>query len=128
REFGGIKTTYDLIAVASEIADYLATERYRSTSIEAGETMPSVWLALRESAALKKALGAVRTGIAIMAESRRTKGGKSGDQEVFVFLHEMRSKAAAQEFLEIARKKKSPKPGPGYFCKIEATAGRLFCL
>jgi len=40
-----------------------------------------------------------------------------------VFLQEMRTQAAAQQLLEIARKKK-----PASFCKVELAAGRLFCL
>ena len=55
------------------------------------------------------------------------KGVPSGSQHFVVFLHEMKTEAAARRLLEIARKKK-PKPGPGFFAKVELAEGRLFCL
>jgi hypothetical protein len=121
--FGRTKPTYDLIAIAVEIADYLATDKYRPSSIDFGEMMPRVWLESRDNTALDKALKAFRTGASISAELRRTKGVKSGSQHFVVFLLEMRTEAAARQLLEIARKKK-----PTSFCKVELAAGRLFCL
>jgi len=121
--FGRTRPTYDLITIASEIADYLATDKYQPSSIDFGEMMPRVWLESRNNTALEKALQACRTGVTIMAELRRTRGVKSGSQECFVFLQEMRTQTAAQQLLEIARKKK-----PASFCKVELAAGRLFCL
>jgi hypothetical protein len=121
--FGGIKPTYDLITIACEIADYLARDRYRPASIQFGAMMPRVWLESSENRALEKALRAFRTGATIEAALRPTRGVKAAGQHLLVFLQEMQTEAAAQQLLEIARKKKAAS-----FCKVELQAGRLFCL
>jgi hypothetical protein len=125
--FGRTKPTYDLVAVAIEMAEHLTTDRYQPSSIDFGAMMPRVWLESKDNNALENALEAFRTGVAIDAELRRTKGVKSGTQHFVVFLQEMRTEAAARQLLEIARKKKTG-PGRGSFCKVELAAGRLFCL
>jgi hypothetical protein len=121
--FGGRKPTYNLVAIAREIADHFATDRYRPSSIEFGAMMPRVWLESSDNKALEKALRAFRTGATIEAELRRTRGVKTGSQHFVAFLEEMKTEAAAQQLLEIARKKKATT-----FCKVELAAGRLFCL
>jgi hypothetical protein len=121
--FGRTRPTCNLIAIASEIADHLAADKYPTSSLDFGEMMPRVWLESRDNTALDKALTAFRTGVSIEAELRPTRGVKSGSQHFVVFLHEMRTEAAARQLLEIARKKK-----PTFFCKVELAAGRLFCL
>jgi hypothetical protein len=75
--------------------------------------------------ALDQALRACETGVTITAESRRTRGGVSGSTYCMVFVHEMKSDAAARRFLEVAQKKKFK---PESECKIELAEGRLFCL
>jgi hypothetical protein len=121
--FAGCKPTYNLVTIATEIADHFATDRYRPSSIEFGGMMPRVWLESRDNKALEKALRAFRTGATIEADLRRTRGVKTGSQHFVAFLEEMQAEAAAQQLLEIARKKK-----PTSFSKVELAAGRLFCL
>jgi hypothetical protein len=60
-EFGGIKPKIDLIAIASEITDHLKTERYRTPSLEAGESVVRGRLESRNNVALYDALRASRT-------------------------------------------------------------------
>jgi hypothetical protein len=121
-EFGRIKPKIDLIAIASKIADHLKAERYRSPSIEAGESILRNRLESRNNVALDEALRACRTNVLIAANMRRSKGMES---YLLVSLHEMKSKAAARRLLEIARKKKF---NPERECKVELAEGRLFCL
>lgn len=121
--FGRCKPTYDLIAIAVEMADCFTADRYRPSSIDCGDIMQRVWLASRDDRALNRALDAIRAGISIEAELRRTKGVKASSQHFLAYLMEMKTEAAAQQLLEIARKKK-----PTGFSKVELAAGRLFCL
>src|SRR5262249_48602062 len=72
--FGRTKPAYDLIAIAGEIADHLAADKYRPSFVDFGERMPDVWLESRDNTALDKAQRAFRTGVSISAELRRTKG------------------------------------------------------
>jgi len=118
----GVKPKLNLIAIASEIAAHLKTERYRTPSVEAGESVVRVRLESRNNVALNEALRASRTDVLIAAESRRIKGRQS---YLLVSVHEMKSKAAARRLLEIALKKKFD---PASECKVELVEGRLFCL
>lgn len=121
--FGRSRPTYDLIAIATEIADYFAADKYQPSCIEIGEMMPRVWLESKDNTALDRALKAFRAGASVSAELRRTKGVKPGSQHFVAFLLEMRTEAAAQQLLEVARSN-----APTFFFKVEMAAGRLFCL
>jgi hypothetical protein len=113
-----------VIAIADEIAAHLRTDRYRPSSIDVDEDLPEVWLESRNNVtALRDSFAAVRTSVTIDAELRRTRGVPTGSQHFVVYLLEMKTKKAAQQLLEIARKKK-----PDFFCKVELAEGRLFCL
>jgi hypothetical protein len=121
--FGRTKPICDLIAIASEIAELLASDKYQPSFVDFGGMMPRVWLESRDNTALEKALKAFRTGVSISAELRPTRGVKAGSQHFVVFLKEMKTELAAGQLLEIARQKK-----PTFFCKVELAAGPLFCL
>ena len=126
-EFRQTRSKYNLLAIATEIAAVLRADRYRP-SIEAGEAMPAVWLESgRNYATVEKALRAVREAVSIDADLRRTRGVPADSQHCVVFLHEMRSKAAARQLLDIARRRR-PRPGRDSVCKVELAEGHLFCL
>jgi len=119
--FGG-KPKPGLIAVASEIAAHLKTQRYRTPSVEAGESMVRSRLESRNNVALDEALRGSRADVLIAAESRRVRGRES---YLLVSVHEMKSEAAARRLLDVARRKKFD---PARECKVELAEGRLFCL
>ena len=123
RGFGTTKPTYDLIAIAAEMADYFVSDKYRLATIGFGTIMPRIWLESKDDTALNEALEAVRTGASISAEVQPTTGVEAFSQHFQAFLLEMRTEAAVQQLLDVARKKQ-----PTFFCKVELAAGRLFCL
>lgn len=121
--FGSIKPTYDLIAIATELADYFASDQYQPSDMTFGKMMPRIWLESKNNAALDQALKALRASASISAELRPTTGVKASSQQFVVFLLEMRTLAAAQQLLDIALKNR-----PTFFCKVALSAERLFCL
>jgi hypothetical protein len=121
--FGSTKPTYDLIAIATEMSDYFASDKYQPSAMTFGKIMPRIWLESEDNTALDQALKAFRTGASISAELQPTPGGKAHSQHFVAFLLEMRTEAAAQQLLDIARKNK-----PTFFCTVELSAARIFCL
>jgi hypothetical protein len=74
RGFGSTKPTYDLIAIATEMADCFASDKYRLCVINFGEMMPRIWLESNDDTVLNEALKAFRTGASISAELQPTTG------------------------------------------------------
>ncbi len=121
--FETYEPTYDLKAIAIEIADYLATDKYLPSSVEVATVLPAVWLQIADRAALDQAMKSIRAVAQVTGSLRPEESPNYSFQHFIVFLAELATEAAAQNLLEIARQK-----NPSGYCMIPLAEGRLFLL
>jgi hypothetical protein len=115
--------TGDLKKVAIEIADLIAKDKYRASSVEVASELPAVWLKSAENPSLESVLKKVRAGASIHGNLRPNEHPTYKSQVLMIFLVEMDDERAAQELQEMSRKKK-----PANYSMVGVSNGKLFCL
>jgi hypothetical protein len=122
----GFKTyhpTYDLKAIAIEIADFVATDKYQPSPVELASELPHIWLEAVDHGALDRAMKSIRAVASVSGSLRPDESPGHGYQQFSVFPAELASESDSRRLLEIARRKK-----PSGYCMIALAEGRLFCL
>jgi len=115
--------TGDLKRVAIEIADLVAKDKYRASSVEVASELPAVWLKSAENPSVESVLKKVRAGASIHGNLRPNEHPTYKSQVLMIFLVEMDDERAAQELQEMSRKKK-----PANYSMVGVSNGKLFCL
>jgi hypothetical protein len=114
--------TYDLAAIALDIAGLLDADDYQPDDPELGTDLPAVWLRHAADPALQDVLGAIRAGATIHGRLRPGASAMHASQQLTIFLVEMREAIWAQRLVAM-----SEKPTES-FALVGITEDKLFCL
>lgn len=114
--------TNDLKKIVIDLGEVIAKDKYQP-SLQVASNLPAVWLESRENPALESVLKKVRAGASINADLRPHEHPSHSSQMLMVFLVEMEDSRAAQELLEMSRRKR-----PKDYSMLGVSEGKLFCL
>jgi hypothetical protein len=114
--------TLDLKKIVVDLGEVIAKDKYQP-SLEIASKLPAVWLESNENPSLETVLQKVRAGASIDGELRPNEHPSHNSQTLMVFLVEMEDSRAAQELLEMSRRKRSDD-----YSMVAVSEGKLFCL
>lgn len=123
RGFNHYEPACDLMAIALEIADYVASDKYQPASVEIATELPAVWLESKANPGLDKILRAVNGAAKINAQLRPSEHPSYDSQMLLVVVVEASDEGAARTLLEMCENKR-----PSDYCMAGVAEGRLFCL
>ena len=120
--FKEYRPTYDLKSIAVDIADVVARDKYQPT-VDVADALPPIWLQAPENPSLQSVMKKVRAGATIHGELRPNEHPTYRSQVLMLFLVETEDASAAQDLLEMSRKKR-----PTSYSMVAVAEDRLFCL
>jgi len=122
RGFEEYHPTYDMKKIVIDLGEVFAKDKYQP-SLEIASDLPGVWLESNENPSLESVLKKVRAGASIHGELRPNEHASHKSQILMVFLVEMADSRAAQELLEMSKRKR-----PDDYAMLGVSEGKLFCL
>jgi hypothetical protein len=122
RGFEEYNPTYDLKKIVIDLGEVISKDKYQP-SLEIASDLPPVWLQSKENPSLESVLKKVRAGASIHGDLRPNEHPSHESQTLMVFLVEMEESHAAQELLEMSKKKR-----PDDYSMLGVSEGKLFCL
>ena len=114
--------TYDLKKIVVNIADVIDKDQYQTSSVQVAADLPAVWLEAPANPSLKSVLKRVRAGASIHAKLRTNPPTPFG-HTLMLFLVETEDSSAAQELLEMSRRKLAKD-----HAILAIAQDKLFCL
>lgn len=123
RGFREYEPTYDLKAMAVEVADVVAADRYCPSGVEIATEFPRAWLEPKAGPSLLLAMATIRAVALVHSDLRPGEHPNHEAQMLLVFIVELASPGAARRLRQLANKKVG-----GDFLTIGLGEKRLFCL
>lgn len=102
--FRAYDPTYDLAAIALDIAGVFEADQYQPDDPELATDLPAVWLRRSSERDLPEALGAIRAGATIHGRLRPGASPAYASQQITTFLVELRDAGWAQRLIAMSRR------------------------
>lgn len=115
--------TRDLTAIAVEIADFVAKDKYRPESVELASDFPAVWLKSKGNSELEKVAQRVRACALISAQLRPKEHPHAEDQMFIIFLIETANEADVEALLKACQR-----VNPNDYALLGVAEQNLFCV